>query len=140
MLLAMHMENLAYAKALLGLRAIERRDVASKRGALDDGQAWDGPLGEVERISQLLARKGGRCIDRSRIDRKARMLVEQSGGKGENWMAQVAKVGADGRGVGASFSKVSAPEVYRSPRHIGLLALGEGKVGVGNIVCDVVVF
>ena len=134
------MENLAYAKTLLRLRAIERRDVASKRSALDNGQPWDGLLGKVERISQLLARKGGRCVDRCRINRKARMLIEQGGGEGKNRMAQVAKVGTDCRSVGALLSEVSTPEVYRSLRHIGLFALGEGEVGVGNIVSDVVVF
>ena len=55
-------------------------------------------------------------------------------------MAQIAKVGADCRGVGTLLSEVSAPEVYRSPRRIGLFALGEGEVGVGNVVRDVVIF
>ena len=68
------------------------------------------------------------------------MLIEQGGGEGKSRMAQIAKVGADCRGVGALLSKVTAPEVYCSLRHIGLFALGEGEVGVGNVIRDVVVF
>ena len=68
------------------------------------------------------------------------MLIEQGGGEGKNRMAQIAKVGADCRGVGTLLSEVSTPEVYCRLRHLGLFALGEGEVSVGNVVRDVVVF
>ena len=68
------------------------------------------------------------------------MLIEQGGGEGKSRVAQIAKVGTDCHSVGALLSEVSAPEVYRSLRHIGLFALGEGEVGVGNVIRDVVVF